>query len=27
VSLGILFGMFPAVKASKLQPVVALRAE
>ena len=27
VVLGILFGMFPAIKASKLQPVVALRAE
>ncbi len=27
VALGILFGMFPAIKASKLQPVVALRAE
>jgi len=27
VSLGILFGMYPAVKASGLQPVVALRAE
>jgi putative ABC transport system permease protein len=27
VGLGILFGIFPAVKASKLQPVVALRAE
>ena len=27
VALGVLFGMFPAIKASKLQPVVALRAE
>lgn len=27
VVLGVLFGMFPAIKASKLQPVVALRAE
>ena len=27
VALGILFGIFPAVKASKLQPVEALRAE
>ena len=27
VSLGILFGMYPAIKASGLQPVVALRAE
>ena len=27
VALGILFGLFPAIKASKLQPVVALRAE
>ena len=27
VVLGILFGMYPAVKASGLQPVVALRAE
>ena len=27
VVLGILFGLFPAIKASKLQPVVALRAE
>lgn len=27
VSLGILFGMYPAVKASGLQPVVALRAD
>lgn len=27
VALGILFGMYPAVKASGLQPVVALRAE
>jgi putative ABC transport system permease protein len=27
VSLGIIFGMYPAVKASGLQPVVALRAE
>ena len=27
VILGILFGMYPAVKASGLQPVEALRAE
>ena len=27
VVLGIIFGMYPAVKASGLQPVVALRAE
>lgn len=27
VSLGIIFGMYPAIKASGLQPVVALRAE
>ena len=27
VSLGILFGMYPAIKASGLQPVVALRAD
>ncbi len=27
VSLGVLFGMYPAIKASGLQPVVALRAE
>ncbi|MEA4814581.1 MAG: ABC transporter permease [Oscillospiraceae bacterium] len=27
VGLGILFGIFPAVKASRLQPVAALRAE
>ncbi len=27
VSLGILFGMYPAIKASGLQPVVALRSE
>ena len=27
VALGVLFGMFPAIKASKLQPVVALRSE
>ncbi|MEG1657961.1 MAG: ABC transporter permease [Oscillibacter sp.] len=27
VALGVLFGIFPAVKASKLQPVEALRAE
>ena len=27
VALGVLFGMFPAIKASKLQPVAALRAE
>ena len=27
VALGILFGMYPAIKASGLQPVVALRAE
>ena len=27
VVLGILFGMYPAVKASGLQPVEALRAE
>ena len=27
VLLGILFGMYPAIKASGLQPVVALRAE
>jgi len=27
VSLGIIFGMYPAIKASGLQPVVALKAE
>ena len=27
VILGIIFGMYPAIKASGLQPVVALRAE
>ena len=27
VLLGILFGIYPAAKASKLQPVEALRAE
>ena len=27
VSLGIIFGMYPAIKASGLPPVVALRAE
>ena len=27
VALGIIFGMYPAIKASGLQPVVALRAE
>jgi len=27
VALGILFGLYPALKASGLQPVVALRAE
>lgn len=27
VAIGIIFGMYPAVKASRLQPVVALRAE
>jgi putative ABC transport system permease protein len=27
VALGIIFGLYPAVKASGLQPVVALRAE
>jgi putative ABC transport system permease protein len=27
VALGILFGVYPAIKASKLQPVEALRAE
>ena len=27
VVLGILFGMFPAIKASGLQPVEALRAD
>ena len=27
VVLGVIFGMYPAVKASGLQPVVALRAE
>ena len=27
VALGVIFGMYPAVKASGLQPVVALRAE
>ena len=27
VILGILFGLFPAIKASKMQPVIALRAE
>ena len=27
VVLGIIFGMYPAIKASGLQPVVALRAD
>ena len=27
LALGVIFGMYPAVKASGLQPVVALRAE
>ena len=27
VVLGILFGLYPAIKASGLQPVVALRAD
>ena len=27
VALGVIFGMYPAVKASGLQPVVAQRAE
>jgi len=27
VVLGMIFGMYPAIKASGLQPVVALRAE
>ena len=27
VALGIIFGMYPAIKASGLQPVVALRAD
>ena len=27
IILGIIFGMYPAIKASGLQPVVALRAE
>ena len=27
VVLGVIFGMYPAIKASGLQPVVALRAE
>ena len=27
VALGVIFGSYPAVKASKLQPVEALRAE
>ena len=27
VALGVLFGMYPAIKASGLQPVEALRAE
>lgn len=27
VSLGVIFGMYPAIKASGLQPVVALKAE
>ena len=27
LGLGVIFGMYPAIKASGLQPVVALRAE
>ena len=27
VALGIIFGLYPAIKASGLQPVVALRAD
>ena len=27
VVLGVIFGMYPAIKASGLQPVVALRAD
>ena len=27
VALGVIFGLYPAIKASGLQPVVALRAE
>ena len=27
IALGIIFGMYPAIKASGLQPVAALRAE